>query len=415
MLRANLSSCLTVFALLSGGISAQQVQTDLVLGNAVVIDGTGGQPLPNASILIAAGKIERIASGLVEVPAGTRVIDLRGAYVLPGFIDAHVHLRDVETAQRALQCGVTTARSMGVSHFVDVGLRDLIAAGHVEGPEILAAGYHVRPRPAEGLFVDFPRLGNLMPDGVRGPEPMRRVARALLERQIDFIKTTATERAGLPETDPRKQLYDEEELRALVEEGAAAGVPVAAHAHGDEGANAAVRAGVRSIEHGTYLSDETLGLMAERGTFLVPTIAIVGDVSQPGGSYDQPALQVRGRHMLPRVRETAAKAHAAGVRIVAATDTGYGPESVVRMSQEIEELVGVGLSPMEAIQSATLVAAELLGVADHTGRLTAGLDADLIVVERNPLEEIGALHDLLLVVNNGTVVRNRVTWSEGRR
>jgi len=140
---------------------------------------------------------------------------------------------------------------------------------------------------------------------------------------------------------------------------------------------------------------------------LVPTLAVVVDLTGPGGDYDSPVLEVRGRHMLPRIRETAAAALRKGVKVVAATDTGYGPGSVLRLSHELEELVGIGMSPAEAIAAGTSVAAELLEVGDHVGRLAAGYDADFIVMERSPLENIGAVQDLLMVVNNGKVVLDR--------
>jgi imidazolonepropionase-like amidohydrolase len=190
----------------------------------------------------------------------------------------------------------------------------------------------------------------------------------------------------------------------------AAGLPVTAHAHGDTGGRAAVLAGVRSIEHGTYLSAETLALMAERGTYLVPTIAVVRDLTQPGGDYDSPVLEIRGRHMLPRIRQTAREAHRRGVRIVAATDTGYGPNSVLRLSHELIELVDIGLSPLDALRSATTAAAELLGVDDHTGRIAADFDADFIVLDRNPLDDIGAVQDALMVVSDGVIVVNRLDF-----
>ncbi|MCI0434217.1 MAG: amidohydrolase family protein, partial [Gemmatimonadetes bacterium] len=234
--------------------------------------------------------------------------------------------------------------------------------------------------------------------------------RAQLTHNLNFIKTNATERAGLPETDPRKQLYEEAELRAIVEEAAAKGLGVAAHAHGDAGARAAVVAGVRSIEHGTYLSPETLRLMAQRGTYLVPTIAIVTDLTAPGGDYDDAALQVRGRHMLPRLREMVRGARAAGVKIVAATDTGYGPESTTRLSHELEELVAAGMTPLDALQSATTRAAELFGIANRTGRIAPGFEADLIVLERNPLDDIVAVQDVLMVITNGRIAVRRGDW-----
>jgi imidazolonepropionase-like amidohydrolase len=394
---------------LSAPVRAQE-RSVLVLRGGVVIDGTSPALIPGATVIVSQGKIERVVTGSVPAPAGAQVVDLAGRYLLPGLIDGHVHISTLEQARRALLSGVTTARSAGASFFADVGLRELARLGHADAPEVLAAGYHVRPDPAEGLFLDDPSLGDLRESGLKGPEALRRAVRAMVKRGVNVIKVNATERAGTPQTDPRKPLYTEAELRAIVEEAGAAGIPVMAHAHGDEGARAAVAAGVRSIEHGTFLGDATLGLMAERGTFLAPTIAVVSDLTQPGGDYDNAALQIRGRFMLPRIRETAGRAVRAGVKVVAATDTGYGPESVVRLSHELEELVGIGMSPMQAIQAATVVAAEMMKVSDRTGRIAQGLDADLIVVERNPLEDIRAMQDILLVVNNGKVVLNRLTW-----
>lgn len=390
--------------------AAQERAASLVLRGATVIDGTTATPVSGATVVISQGKIERIATGSVTVPAGAQVLDLSGKYLLPGLVDGHVHIASLDQARRALMSGVTTARSAGVSFFADVGLRELTRKGFADAPEIVAAGYHIRPDPAEGLFLDEPSLGDLRTSELKGADALRRAVRAMLARGVNVIKVNATERAGTPQTDPRKPLYTEAELRVIVEEAGAAGVPVMAHAHGDEGARAAVAAGVRSIEHGTFLSDATLRLMVERGTFFAPTIAVVSDLTQPGGDYDNAGLQIRGRFMLPRIRETAARAVRAGVKVVGATDTGYGPESVVRLSHELEELVGVGMTPAQAIQAGTSLAAEMVKVSDHTGRIAQGLDADLIVVDRNPLEDIRALQDVLLVVNNGKVVVNRLVW-----
>ncbi len=390
--------------------NAQEPPQGLALVGATVIDPGEGRALPGATVRVAAGKIEAVVADGGGVPDGYRVLDLRGRFLLPGLIDAHVHIRDLAAARRALLSGVTTARSMGVFHFVDVGLRELQARGLAEAPEIVAAGYHVRPQAAEALVLDHPELGDLLASGVKGEEALRRLVRVMAAHGVGFIKVVATDRAGLPETDPRRPLYSEAELSALVAEATRAGIPVAAHAHGDEGGRAAVAAGVRSIEHGTYLSPETLALMVQRGTYLVPTLAVVADLTQPGGDYDDPVLQVRGRHMLPRVRAMTAEAHRRGVKIVAATDTTYGPESVLRLGHELEELVGAGLSPLAALRAATTVAAELLGVADHTGRIAPGLDADLLVLESNPLADVGAVQDPLLVVSDGRVVLDRLNW-----
>lgn len=409
-LRFRLAAGLTALAfsgLLPGSGTAQEAEAPVALTGASVIDVTTGAPIVGATVLVSGGRISGIERDARAVPAGARVIDLDGRYLLPGFIDAHVHIRTFDAAARALRSGVTTARSMGVG-FADVGLRELSAAGRIEAPEILAAGYHIRPRPADGFFIEAPGMGDLLQAGVRGQSAVRRMVRAAAQREVDWVKVNATERAGLPDTDPRKPTFLPDELTALVEEADRVGLPVAAHAHGDEGGRAAVQAGVRSIEHGTYLSEGTLRAMAERGTYLVPTIAVVEDLASPGGDYDNPVLRVRGRHMLPQVRRTAARAHVLGVKIAAATDTGYGPESTLRMPLELEELVRVGLTPAQAIRAATTVAAELLGVADHTGRIAPGLDADLIVVDRNPLEDVGALHDILLVMSDGRIILNRL-------
>jgi imidazolonepropionase-like amidohydrolase len=392
-------------------VAASAHAQDLALTNAHVVNVADGTITENATIVIRAGRIESVESG-GAAPAGLESVDVSGMYVSPGLMDAHVHIGSVAQAKRALASGVTTVRSMGAGNYADVGLRELAKAGHVDIPEVLAAGYHVRPQVAEDFYKNHPEMGRYMEEGIRGPEAMGAMAEALLDSGVDFIKTTSTERAGLPDTDPRKQLYWEDELRALVEAGAARGVGVSSHAHGDEGARAAVEAGVTTIEHGTYMSPETLARMVEMGTYLVPTMAIVRDLTIPGGDYDNAALRLRGHHMLPRVHEMVTNAYGMGVKIVASTDTGYGPNSTVRVSHELEEFVSVGMSPLEALQSATLTAAELFGVDDHTGRVAVGLDGDLIVTERNPLENIAVFNDVLLVVNNGRVSVTRGDWFE---
>ncbi len=412
-MKRHLAPCIALacVGILAGSLHAQTPGTLAFVG-ATVIDPDDPAPVLDATVVVRDGRIVSVQPG-GAVPAGARAISLEGRYLVPGLIDAHVHISSLEAARRALLSGVTTARSMGTGAFADVGLRELFRRGAFTGPEILAAGYHVRPRPDETLFLEEPSLGDLLGVDVRGEEPLRRVVGAILGRGVDFVKVNATERAGLPETDPRKPLFSEGELATIVAQAADLGVPVAAHAHGDGGGRAAVLAGVRSIEHGTYLSEATLALMAERGTFLVPTIAVVADLTAPGGDYDNPVLQVRGRHMLPRVRETAAAAHRLGVPIVAATDTGYGPQSVLRLSHELMELVQVGLSEREAMRAAGGAAAELLGVADRTGRVAPGFEADLLVLDRDPLEDIGAYQDVLLVMSDGRIALDRLEFRVG--
>jgi len=391
--------------LLSGAAFAQT----LVLTHANVIDGVSAQPVRDATVVIRDGKIERMGAG-GDVPAGAQVLDLKGKWVLPGFVDAHAHVGELRAARLALASGATTLRDMGVAHFADIGIRDLNHGGVADLPDIVAAGYHVRPRPDENLFVDIPKLADLMNAGVNGPDNVRRMVRAQIERGVNMIKTMATERAGLPDTDPRKRVYSEEEMAAIVDEARKANLHVAVHAHGDEGAAAAVRAGVRSIEHGTYLSDQTLALMKEKGTYLVPTVATVQDLIDPGGDYDNALLSIRGRAMMPRLREVVGKAWKMGVKIVAGTDTSYGPNSNRRIAHEIAEFVALGMSPMAAIQSATAVSATCLGIDSRTGSLKPGLEADLIAVDRNPLEDPTSLFDVLLVVNDGKVALNRLKF-----
>lgn len=397
---------LVVSLLAVSPISAQ----DLILRNANVVDVVTGDITSDATVVVRDGTIASIDPDGGEGPGGMRTIDLAGRYLAPGLMDGHVHVESSADARRALFSGVTTMRSMGASHYADVGMRELQRAGHAETPEYMAAGYHIRPQMAEGFFQDHPELGGLDDGRVAGPDAVRSVTRALLSRGVDFVKTNATERAGLPDTDPRKQLFDGVELGVMVEEAGRAGISVSAHAHGDAGGRAAVAAGVRSIEHGTYLSETTLRMMADRGTYLVPTIAIVRDLTIAGGDYDNAVLNIRGRHMLPRVQEMAGMAHDLGVKIVAATDTGYGPNSTTTLAHELIELVDIGMTPLEALRAATTTAAELFGIDGRVGRLEEGYEADLIVLERNPLEDIGVVQDVLMVVSDGTVIVQRGDW-----
>lgn len=320
----------------------------LVLADARVVQVATGEITPGASIVVRDGLIESISTS-AGIPPGAEVLDLEGKYVVPGLIDVHSHVTSIRAAREALHSGITTLRILGVHHFEDIGLRELRRAKVIEAPEIFAAGYHIGPGPSRGpgdeppdvLFLDAPEVADLM-GGIRGPESYRRITAVNLERGVDWIKTTATARAGRPDTDPREQLMSQQELAAVVESAAGAGVGVAAHAHDDEGGLAAVLAGVRSLEHGTYLSQATLKAMRERGVTLVPTLSAVEDLASPGGNYAHPFLEVRGRHMLPRVREVVRSAHEIGVPIATGTDSGFEPESTIRLQHEIEALTACG-------------------------------------------------------------------------
>jgi imidazolonepropionase-like amidohydrolase len=404
---------LTVVALaasIPAAVTAQQTTTTVV--NANVVNVRTGAIVRNATVIVRDGTIASV--GVAATPSSGTIIDAGGRYLVPGLIDAHTHIADWGAARRALESGVTTARSAGVSNYADVGLRELARKGAITGPDMLAAGYHVRPQLAGDAFLNDPTLSPFIKDGIITIDAIRQLVHVILSHGVDWIKTTSTERAGTPETDPRKQLYTEAELKVMVDEAAAKGISVMAHAHGEEGALAAVKAGVRSIEHGTYLSDEALKLMKEKGTYLVPTYATVIDLVEPGGDYDNAGLHLRGSHMLPRLRETVERAHRFGVKIVTGADTGYGPNSVTRIAHEVAAFVEIGLTPLQALQSATTVAAELLRLEKRTGAIETGFEADFLVVERNPLEEVRTLQDPLLVVTNGRVAVNRLNFGKPR-
>lgn len=395
--------------LTSAALLVAQRQTDAIaLVHANVVNVRDGRVMANATIVLRDGRIASIDTN--AAPAGVRVIDLRGKYVLPGLIDAHTHADNFGAFRRALESGVTTVRSAGVSNYADVGFHQLVRSGAAIGPDVVTAGYHVRPQLAQEAFLSDPPYADLM-SGVTTIDKMRRAVQMNLSHNVDWIKILATERAGTADTDPRKQVYTEDEIRAIVQEAATKNVPVEAHAHGDEGALAAVRAGVRSIEHGTYLSDATLREMKQRGTYLDPTYTTVIDLTDAGGDYDVPALRIRGQHMLPRLRETVINAHKLGIPIVTGTDTGYGPNSLTRIGQEITHFVEMGFTPLEALQSATIRNAEMLRLEKSIGAIETGYEADLIAVEKNPFDNVTTVQDPLLVISNGRVGLDRLNFA----
>ena len=388
--------------------SAQDSPSKIALTNATIIDGINSQPIQNSNIIITNGKIADIQPNATEVPSADSVINLAGRYVLPGYIDAHTHISSLETARRALMSGVTTLRTAGSNSYHDVAINNLVKQNKLAGPEIVAAGIFIQPELGEDLLADN-RFAKFF-DGVKSEEQLRKIVQINIARGAQVIKTRATERAGAPETDPRKQVYTEKQLRIIVDEASKANIPVMTHSHGAEGSLAAVRAGVKSIEHGTYLDERTIKLMKEQGTYLVPTYTTVKDLTEPGGDYDHPVTTIRGLHMLPRMEKTVQMAIQKDIDVVASTDSGYGPESINRVTMEAANFVSLGMSNIDAIRSSTSLAAELLQVDDHTGQIKEGYDADLVVVERNPLRDIRALQDVIVIISNGKIVRNRLPF-----
>ena len=264
-------------------------QRFLALVNANVVDVRSGAITSAATIVVRDGRIVSVGTG--AAPTGAEVVNVKGRWVVPGLIDAHTHLETMDAARRAVMSGVTTARSASVSAFQDVAIREFVSAGYLAGPDMLAAGIYVTPNDPEWLAD--PRMVSVWPR-VDTAERLRRLVRLNKERGANVIKTRGTERAGRPDTDPREQVYTAAELRTVVDEARTLGMDVLCHTHGTEGSEAAIQAGVRSIEHGTYLTGAQLETMAARGIYWVPTYSTLIDLVEPGGDYDDPVVHLRG-------------------------------------------------------------------------------------------------------------------------
>jgi imidazolonepropionase-like amidohydrolase len=381
---------------------------EIWLTHAQLIDGTPGAVAREADVQVVDGRIAAITAPQDRAGA----IDLRGRFLLPGFIDAHTHIEDPASARRALLSGVTTARVLGDAYLKAMATRDLIRQGSVQGPQMLVSGGIIRPVLGEPFILGFPQFGRFLEQPLQGADNVAEVVRAVIARGADVIKVGASERAGRADTDPRRPELSFEEIQAAVREATKAGLFVAAHAHDRRGANAAVRAGVRSIEHGTWIDDETLALMKQKGTFFVPTLAIMSPLGDPrGDEADAVALQLRTLAMMRPLRDAVRKARALGVTLAAGTDGSYGDgddSARVRPAHEIAELIGCGLTPIEAIAAATGNSARLLGIAQRTGTIAPGLEADLVVYDRDPRLDPTTLFEPMLIVNDGVIVLDRL-------
>jgi len=415
----------------SPGAVRGQASHSTVIRAGFLIDATGSPPKENAVIVVREGRIVEVRSATPADDANADAIDLTGFYVLPGLIDVHAHLTlshdpdfsygeisapmsgilGVMHAKRTLMAGFTTVRDPAGPHYADVALRDAINAGWVEGPQMFVSG------PILTMTGGHGAVGNWAPPELEitstattiadGTDEIRRAVRLHQKYGVDFIKIIATGGIFTDRSDPGAASYTREEIEAAVDEARKRGQRVAAHAHGLEGIRNAVLAGVHSIEHGSFLDHATATLMAERGVYLVPdAYADEYSVTQGEAIGLDPDHLVKARAVSGRFRESFRLAHAAGVKIAFGSDAGVFPHG--ENARQFALYVALGMSPMDALQSATITAAKLIGVSEDVGTIEAGKRADLIAVASNPLEDIRQLEAVLFVMKAGVVVKNQI-------
>lgn len=390
--------------------------------------------LVRPGLVVVAGK--RIVQVGGSVPAGAAVVDLGDATLLPGFMDAHTHLsfdatmwtpagraaglgktvaeftiESAENARRTLMAGFTTVRNLGAQDYIDVGLRNAINRGVTPGPRVLTA---VKSLGSTGGHCDM--TNSLRPGSFEEPGPKEGIAnspddfRAAVRYQVKFgadvIKVCATGGVLSLNNDVDSSQLTQAELNAIAEEAHAKGRKVAAHAHGDEGARRAVLAGIDSIEHGSFLKEETLRLMKEKGTHFVPTLHALDSVmtALKQGVQMDPRNVAKANKAGDSVAATFRKAVELGVPIAFGTDVGVGDHGT--NAREFRLMVAGGLSPLQALKSATSVDAQLFGIAAETGTLEAGKLADVVAVPGDPLADITVTEKVFFVMKEGKVYRN---------
>ncbi|MBI5836817.1 MAG: amidohydrolase family protein [Candidatus Eisenbacteria bacterium] len=398
----------------------------LAIRAARLIDGRSPRPIANAVILVRGDRITAAGPGLA-IPQGAEVIDLGEATILPGLIDCHTHMTsqpqdyyadkfrrsaiDVAVsahvyARRTLEAGFTTVRDMGATEFVDVALRNAIDKGMVAGPRMQVSTLDVGSTGGHIDLVGFsPYLRFEKFKGVAdGVDEIRKLVRFEVKNGADFIKMMATAGVTSEEQAVGAPQYSQEEMDAVVQEAAMWGRRVAAHAHGTEGIKRAVRAGVHSIEHGSLVDDEGIRMMKERGTWLVADIYNDDYILAEYGRLGFPQKVLDKERLVGRLqRENFKKAALAGVKIAFGTDAGVYPHGW--NGKQFKYMVQYGLTPMQAIQSATSRAAELLEWSDRVGAVAPGLYADLVAVRGNPLDDITELERVTWVMKGGVVYR----------
>jgi imidazolonepropionase-like amidohydrolase len=397
-----------------------------------LIDGRSGQLQAEMSVVVEDGRITSIVPGYARPEASDKVIDLREQTVMPGLMDMHTHLmsqhskdsyterffmdqadyalRSTVHARKTLMAGFTTVRDLGDNGVNSIALRKAINQGWIPGPRIFTSGKSLATTgghadPTNALRGDYRRDAGPLEGVINGGDDARKAVRQRYKDGADLIKLTATGGVLSLAASGNNPQFTDEELTAVVATAHDYNMIVAVHAHGTEGIKRAVLAGVDSIEHGTFMTDEIAELMKQKGTYWVPTLVagewVAEKAKEPG--YFPEIVRPKATAIGPEIRGTFSRAQASGIKIAFGTDTGVSPHG--QNAREFELMVACGMSPMRAIQSATLEAARLLKIDDRLGTIEAQKLADIIAVKGNPLEDIRTMHDVVFVMKEGVVYK----------
>lgn len=396
-----------------------------------LIDGVTDQAQTEMTVVVEGNTILRVEKGYRKPGKNERAIDLKDRTVMPGFIDLHVHIEKVfnkasylerftlneadiafraaKNAKTTLMAGFTTVRDLGGTG-VNIALRKAIARGIADGPRIYTAGQIIAITGGHGDPTNGYRKGLADPPGLdegvaNGPDECRAAVRTQVKNGADCIKITATGGVLSVARDGSRPQFTQAEIDAIVETANDFGIHVAAHAHGDEGMQRAIRGGVRTIEHGTFMSEATMDLMKARGTWYVPTITAGNSVADSAKipRYFPDVITPKALHVGPQIAETFAKAYKKGVKIAFGTDAGVFEHGYNAL--EFALMVEGGMPPMEAIQCATMRAAEVLDETERLGSIEPGKLADIVACGADPLQDITALQNIRFVMKNGRVYK----------
>jgi imidazolonepropionase-like amidohydrolase len=415
----------TLFFLVAQGVS--QTPRHVAVHAGHLLDVKSGKVLNDQTLVIEDGRI--ISSGAAaeaKIPADAVSIDLPNATVLPGLIDAHTHLTmepkfgyerlaisvprealiGAKNARVTLMAGFTTVRNVGASGFTDVALRDAINAGDVPGPRLLVSGPALSITGGHCDNNMLPSEYHATSDGVAdGVAEVQHKVRENIKYGADLIKVCATGGVLSLGDNPQHSQFTQEEMKAIVADAHRLGRKVAAHAHGAEGIRWAAEAGVDSIEHGSYIDDPAIAAMKEHGTYLVPTLYLGDWMIDNAGLTRLPApLLAKAKDVIPAARKNIAHAFASGVKVAFGTDAAVYPHGL--NAHEFAVMVRLGLTPLQAIQAATVNAADLLGWSGKVGTLEAGAWADIVAVDGDPIKDVTTLERVKFVMKGGDVVKN---------